>query len=87
MLCELNSQLLHFRKCPVAENRKMLEKVLKEAWKARRGSDIAEAGAHGGGSIDGNPDHICWFCHEDVTNMEMNKCAGCRKVTPSFTNL
>ena len=59
----------------------MMEKILKEARKSRQGSsDLAEAGAHGGGSVDDNADHICWFCHEDVTKLENNKCAGCRKV-------
>ena len=44
----------------------------------------AEARVHGGGSVDDNADHICWFCHVDVTKLENNKCAGCRKVTVLF---
>ena len=48
------------------------------------GNVAAEASVHGGGSVDDNADHICWFCHVDVTNLENNKCAGCRKVTVLF---
>ena len=48
------------------------------------GNVAAEAGVHECGSIDDNADHICWFCHVDVTNLENNKCAGCRKVTVLF---
>ena len=38
-------------------------------------------------ALEDNAKNICWFCHEDVTNLEINKCAGCRKVKPCFTNL
>ena len=48
------------------------------------GNVAAEASVHGGGSVNANADHICWFCHVDVTNLENNKCAGCRKVTVLF---
>ena len=48
------------------------------------GNVAAEASVHGGGSVDDNADHICWFCHVDVTHLENNKCAGCRKVTVLF---
>ena len=57
-----------------------MEKILKEARKVREGSDIAEAAGDKSGSINDNADHICWFCHVDVTSLENNKCAGCRKV-------
>ena len=39
------------------------------------------ASAHASGNVDDKADSICWFCHADVTNLENNKCAGCRKVT------
>ena len=39
------------------------------------------ASAHASGNVDDKADSICWFCHGDVTNLENNKCAGCRKVT------
>ena len=39
------------------------------------------ASAHESGNVDDKADSICWFCHADVTNLENNKCAGCRKVT------
>ena len=39
------------------------------------------ASAHATGNADDKADSICWFCHADVTNLENNKCAGCRKVT------
>ena len=48
------------------------------------GNVAAEASVHEGGSVDDNADHICWFCHVDVTKLENNKCAGCRKVTVLF---
>ena len=60
---------------------------------AHAGADGGD-GAHGGGNLGGsqdvardggnvndNADSICWFCHADVTRLENNKCAGCRKVT------
>ena len=53
----------------------------------------AHGGAHGGALDGGNPnenaDSICWFCHVDVTKLENNKCAGCRKVrhTPKLQML
>ena len=33
------------------------------------------------GNVADKADGICWFCHGDVTSLENNKCAGCRKVT------
>ena len=39
------------------------------------------ASAHASGNVDDKAESICWFCHADVTNLENNKCAGCRKVT------
>ena len=111
LVCELNCELVHLRKCPNKEKRKKIQKILKDGRKARRGKAAAQAGAqasgnvesadgsasasasgnvaaeasvHGGGSVDANADHICWFCHVDVTNLENNKCAGCRKVTVLF---
>ena len=38
-------------------------------------------GAQTSGNVDDRADSICWFCHGDVTSLENNKCAGCRKVT------
>ena len=33
-----------------------------------------------GKSINDNADQICWYCHDDVTRVEINRCAGCKKV-------
>ena len=33
-----------------------------------------------GRSINDNADQICWYCHDDVTRVEINRCAGCKKV-------
>ena len=38
-------------------------------------------GAQTSGNVDDRANSICWFCHGDVTSLENNKCAGCRKVT------
>ena len=68
---------------------------MKEGRKGRQDRAAAEAGAHDGGagvgaqdgataSVNDRADSICWFCHDDVTNLENNKCAGCRKVTHSM---
>jgi len=32
-----------------------------------------------GRSINDNADQICWYCHDDVTRVEINRCAGCKK--------
>ena len=34
-----------------------------------------------GRSINDNADQICWYCHDDVTRVEINRCAGCKKVS------
>ena len=49
--------------------------------KARQDRAAAEAGAQDGDDVNDRAERICWFCHGDVTNLEINKCAGCRKVT------
>ena len=65
-----------FRKCPITTQRKEVEKILKEERKVRE-----DRAAFNVASVNENADHICWFCHVDVSNLENNKCAGCRKVT------
>ena len=55
--------------------------ILKEGRKARQVRDVAQACADASGNVNDNADSICWFCHADVSNLENNKCAGCRKVT------
>ena len=95
MSCDLVdqiSQLIHciLRKCPDAENRKKIQKILKEGRKARKGSAVAQATTHASASVNDNADSICWFCHADVSNLANNKCAGCRKVKNTsviFTHL
>ena len=56
----------------------MIEKILKEGREARQSSAADQASTQ----ESDNADSICWFCHVDVSNLENNKCAGCRKVTP-----
>ena len=86
LFCELNSQHVHLRKCPKAKYRKKLKQILKEGRKARQDKDVAEASGQASGNVDDNADSICWFCHADVTNLQDNKCAGCRKVTHLSTH-
>ena len=43
--------------------------------------DVDQDSAKSRGNVNDNADSICWFCHADVTKLENNKCAGCRKVT------
>ena len=81
MFCGPYSQNVHFRKCPKSKYRKKLRQILKEGRKARQDKDEAEAGVHASDNVNNKADSICWFCHADVTNLENNKCAGCRKVT------
>ena len=63
---------------PKSERRKNILEILKEERKARQASADASA------NINDNADSICWFCHADVSNLENNKCAGCRKVNDNF---
>ena len=42
--------------------------------------DMAVKSSDSGRSINDNADQICWYCHEDVTRVEINRCAGCKKV-------
>ena len=67
-----------FRNCPDPLERKNIKTILKEGRKARQDSAEAQASSQ----KIGNVNDICWFCHVDVTSLEKNKCAGCRKVTP-----
>ena len=43
----------------------------------------AQACDNGGDNFNDIADSIsiCWFCHADLSNLENNKCLGCRKVT------
>ena len=84
MLNQINSQVVHIRQNPDAETKKKMENILKEGRKGRQ--DRAAAGAQDGATagVNDRADSICWFCHDDVTNLENNKCAGCRKVTHSI---
>ena len=59
---------------PKSERRTNILKILKEEREARQARADASA------NINDNADSICWFCHADVSNLENNKCAGCRKV-------
>ena len=68
------------RKIQHAETRKEIENILKEGRKVRQGSTEAQASSHASGKAGDNADIICWFCHLDVSNLENDKCAGCRKV-------
>ena len=86
MFCEPDSQIVHLRKCPDAVKRKQILKILKERRKARQDRDIAQASAQASDNVNDKADSICWFCHADVTNLENNKCAGCRKVTHSVAD-
>ena len=81
MLNQINSQVVHIRQNPDAETKKKMENILKEGRKARQDSTAAQA------SVNDNADSICWFCHADVSNLENNKCAGCRKVTHVRTSV
>ena len=81
MSCEINCQHVHLRKCPKAKYRKKLNQILKEGRKTRQVKDVAEASAQASDNVNDKADSICWFCHADVTHLESNKCAGCRKVT------
>ena len=59
-----------------------MEQILREERKARQGNAVtAQASSDASGNVNGNADSICWFCHADVSNLENNECAGCRKVT------
>ena len=81
LTCEARPRILKHRNCKNQEN------FLKDGKKARQVRAAAEAGAHGGGAnVNDRADSICWFCHGDVTNLENNKCAGCRKVTHSIAD-
>ena len=75
LLSQIYSPVVHLRQNPDAETKKKMENILKEGRKARQDSTAAQA------SVTDNADSICWFCHADVSNLENNKCAGCRKVT------
>ena len=79
MLRRINSQVVHLRQTPDAERKKKIENILKEGRKAREASSAAEA------SVNDKAGSICWFCHADVSNLENNKCAGCRKVTHVYS--
>ena len=81
MLNQINSQVVHIRQNPDAETKKKIENILKEGRKAREASSAAQA------SVNDKADSICWFCHADVSNLENNKCAGCRKVTNVYTSV
>ena len=86
---DLDFNLSNLRQFPNAKHRKKIKEILKEGRKAKQDRATAEAGAlasdtssaHASGNVDDKADSICWFCHADVTNLENNKCAGCRKVT------
>merc|ERR1711974_394457 len=78
------------RDCPDPAQKKKIKKTLKEAMKVRlarqcglpprQGSAAAQAGANVvSGNVNDKADSICWFRHADVTKLENNKCAGCRK--------
>ena len=41
---------------------------------------MADKSSDSGRSINDNADQICWYCHDDVTRVEINRCAGCKKV-------
>ena len=71
--------IFNFRYTP--QYREKIRQILKEGRKARQSNAEAQASPHGGASVNDNADDICWFCHVDVTQLENNKCAGCRKVT------
>ena len=70
---------------------KRIKKILKEGRKSRQSNAAAQASANvasanvgsanvASANVNDRADSICWFCHLDVTNLENNKCAGCRKV-------
>ena len=42
--------------------------------------DMTVKSSDSGRSINDNADQICWYCHDDVTRVEINRCAGCKKV-------
>ena len=58
---------------------KRIKKILKEGRKSRQSNAQASANV-ASDNVNDRADSICWFCHLDVTNLENNKCAGCRKV-------
>ena len=76
---------------------KRIKKILKEGRKFRQSNTLPQASANvasanvasanvasanvASANVNDRADSICWFCHADVTNLENNKCAGCRKVT------
>ena len=75
------NNISHLRDCPDAEQRDKIENILKTRREERQSDAAAEVGADGGANVNDRADSICWFCHADVTHLENNKCAGCRKVT------
>ena len=74
------NNIYHLRDCPDAEQRDKIENILKTRREERQSNAAAEAGADGVANVNDRADSICWFCHADVTHLENNKCAGCRKV-------
>ena len=75
------NNISHLRDCPDAEQRDKIENILKTRREERQSNAAAEAGADGVANVNDRADSICWFCHADVSNLQNNKCAGCRKVT------
>ena len=72
------------------QNRTASQASANASGRARAGAHASNtAGAHSSntdgaqtsGNVDDRANSICWFCHGDVTSLENNKCAGCRKVT------
>ena len=75
----------HFVCCLVSEFAEG-ERIVIEARRQRRRMEeerqqLANKQVADSGNVADKADGICWFCHGDVTSLENNKCAGCRKVT------
>ena len=58
-----------FQEVPKYSTKKEVQKLLKEERKVRE-----DRAAFNVASVNENADHICWFCHVDVSNLENNKC-------------
>ena len=78
------NNISHLRDCPDEAQRDKIENILKTRREERQSNAAAEVGADGHANVNDRADSICWFCHADVTHLENNKCAGCRKVTQVF---